>query len=165
MWKRIVIAAVSLAIGLSVAEHAVAAQNMSVQVRKGEVRSSPSFLGNVVATVDYGESLAVLDQSAGWAKVSIPSRNVSGWIHSSALTAKRLTLAAGEKDANVAASGGELALAGKGFNAGVESEFKTRNPKIDFTWVDRMEKIKVPMKEMQDFVRAGAVGARKGGAQ
>lgn len=134
---------------------------MSLQVRKGELRSSPAFLGRVVATVDYGDRLVLLEKKGAWRKVSNPKNNAVGWIHSSALTKKRIKLKAGEQDTEVAASSGELALAGKGFNSDVEAEFKTRNKDIDFTWVDKMGRIKVSPKEMRAFLKKGGVEVRQ----
>jgi hypothetical protein len=45
-------------------------------------------------------------------------------MHSSALTKKKLKLAAGEADAATTVSSEEQALAGKGFNSDVEAKFK-----------------------------------------
>jgi hypothetical protein len=45
----------------------------------------------------------------------------------------------------------------------VEAEFKAKNKKIDLVWVDKMEKIKVSPKEMQEFLREGGVKPSEGG--
>lgn len=142
---------------------AAAPQQMSVQVRNGQVRANPSFLGTIVAPVAYGDSVRVLAEQAGWMKVSTPGGK-EGWIHGSALTTKRIVLQAGAKDVQ-AASGDELALAGKGFNSEVEAEFKAANKDIDFTWVDRMETWKVDPKEVQRFLKDGNVTPGEGGAR
>lgn len=136
---------------------------MSVQVRQGELRAGPSFLAAVVRTVAYGDRLAVLEEQGPWARVSTQDRSAAGWIHTSALTRKRVVLQAGQKDADLAATSDEIALAGKGFNSDVEAEFKARNRSIDFTWVDRMEKMTVSPKEMQTFLAQGGVKPGKGG--
>jgi len=57
-----------------------------------------------------------------------------------------------------------LALAGKGFNSDVEAQFKKTHKDIDFSVVDKMEKIKISSSEMQAFLKDGDV-APKGGAQ
>ena len=138
---------------------------MSVQVRKGELRSSPSFLANVVKTVNYGDRLQVLETKGAWTKVTFANQKDSGWIHTSALTKKRVKLQAGSKDADIAASSGELALAGKGFNSDVEAQFKSKNKGIDFSWIDKMEKMKVSVKDLKAFLKNGGIEAPKGGAQ
>jgi len=68
-------------------------------------------------------------------------------LHSFRLSEKRIVLKASKKDAEVAASSGELALAGKGFNADVEAEFKRNHREIDFSWIDRMQAIKIRRKK------------------
>ena len=133
-----------------------AAGMMSVQVRTGQLRARPSFLGSVVASVGYGDRLTVLTQSNGWTQVR-DAKGVTGWIHSSALTEKKVVLQAGEADAASGASGQELALAGKGFNEEVETEFRTENPNIDYTWVDKMEGFRITPDQAQGFLTAGKV--------
>jgi hypothetical protein len=86
-------------------------------------------------------------------------------MHASALSEKRIVLKAGGKDAEVAASGGELALAGKGFNADVEAEFKARNRKIDFSWIDRMQAMKVPPEKITAFLQEGGLAPPQGGGK
>lgn len=166
MWRRAILPALILAVCLAAGwALGAGAKTMSVQVRQGELRASPSFLGAVRGTVSYGARLTVLEEQGPWARVTTPDSAATGWIHSSALTSKRIVLRAGERDAELAASSGELALAGKGFNAEVEAEFKTRNRDIDFSWVDRMERINVAEKEMHAFLQQGALEPPKGDAQ
>lgn len=149
-----------LALGLALAVPAAGgAQFMSVQVQQGQMRATPSFLGQVVANLPYGSQVEALNQQGPWTQVRAGGR--SGWMHQSALTRKRIAMNAGQRDAQVAASGSELALAGKGFNSDVEAQFKANNRNVDFSWVDRMEKIKVSATEAAAFLR---VGGLSGGA-
>jgi SH3-like domain-containing protein len=142
-----------------------ARKSMSVQVRQGQVRATPSFLGKVVATLSYGDRVEALEDKDGWVRIAPPGNKSQGWIHSSALTEKRIVLKAGKKEEEIAASGGELALAGKGFNADVEAEFKARNKDVDFTWVDKMQAMKVPPERIRAFLQEGDLASGKGGAQ
>jgi SH3-like domain-containing protein len=135
---------------------------MSVQVKSGQVRDTPSFLGKLVVPLSYGDRVQVLEQQGDWSKVTAPGGQ-TGWIHGSALTKKRVVMKAGDQNAQTAASGDELALAGKGFNSDVEADFKARNKNIDFAWVDKMEKIKVAPESMQQFLKEGAVQPTEGG--
>lgn len=132
-----------------------ATQMMSVQVRTGQLRDKPSFLGKVQSSVAYGDRLKVMEVQGGWSLVQ--GEKTSGWIHSSALTPKKVVLQAGDVDVNTGASGEELALAGKGFNDEVEAEFKTSNPDVDFAWVNRMEKVKISAEQAARFLQAGGV--------
>ncbi len=157
-WKvRMLAAVVSLAAAMAVAE-----STMSVQVQNGQLRAQPSFLGATVANVQYGDAVTVLEEQAGWMRVR-NANGKEGWIHNSALSKKRIVLRADAKDVPTAASADELALAGKGFNSDVEAQFKAENKDVDFTWVDRMEKIKVDPKEIIEFLAQGKVEPSTGG--
>lgn len=135
---------------------------MSVQVKTGQLRASPSFLGKLVGNVNYGERLQIVENQGEWSKVTTPAGQ-GGWIHTSALTKKKIAMKAGAQDAQTGASGEELALAGKGFNSDVEADFKARNRNVDFTWVDKMEKMKVSPETMQQFLKEGGVQPNEGG--
>ena len=140
-----------------------AAATMSVQVKDAPVRATPSFVGQVVGSFAYGDQVEVQQTQGAWSKVA--RAGVSGWMHTSALSSKKIVLAAGQEQAKVAASGDELALAGKGFNSDVEAQFKAGHKDIDFTWINRMEKIRIPSSEMQVFLKDGDVTPKEGGAK
>lgn len=129
---------------------------MSVQVKNGQLRATPSYLGKLVTTLNYGDRLQVVEQQGEWSKATAPGGQ-TGWIHRSALTKKKIVMKAGETDAQSAASTEELALAGKGFNADVEADFKAKNQSIDFTWVDKMETFMETPEAMQQFLKDGGV--------
>jgi uncharacterized protein YgiM (DUF1202 family) len=148
--------AAALVLALAAAA-AVQAAQMSVQVRDGVLRSKPSFLGNPSGHVAYGDRVDVLAAQSGWSQVRAPS-GATGWIHDSALTPKRVVLAAGSgKDVQLAASSDEVALAGKGFSQEVETEYKKQNRSLDYAWVDRMVTFKVSDAEALRFMQEGGV--------
>lgn len=134
---------------------------LSVQVRKADIRETPSFLARIVGSAAYGDQVSVEQQSGPWMKVA--TSNGSGWLHTSALTTKRLTMTA-DGTTQRGASSGELALAGKGFNSAVEAEFKAGHRDIDFGPVDRMEQIRIPMATLQQFAQSGELHPPAGGA-
>ena len=78
-------------------------------------------------------------------------------MHTSALTKKKLKLSAGEANASTTVSSEEQALAGKGFNSDVEAKFKENNAEIDFSWVDKMEKIKIKTSTLIKFLEQGDI--------
>ena len=135
------------------ASAAWAAQEMSVQVRDGQLRNRGSFLGTVVGTVAYGDRVTVNQTQAGWCEVSFAGK--TGWIHESALTPKKVVLASGTADARAGASGEEVALAGKGFSKEVEAEYKKQNKNVDYTWVDWMGRQTVPSEQLVEFLKQG----------
>jgi uncharacterized protein YgiM (DUF1202 family) len=152
----------SLGLSLLAAHLATAAPTtMSVQVKSGQVRATPSFLGEVVAPISYGDRLQVLDTQGEWSKVTTLGGK-TGWVHSSALTKKKIAMTAGSQNAQTGASGDELALAGKGFNSDVEADFKAKNRNVDFTWVDRMEKMRVSPESKQRFLKEGGIQPAEG---
>ncbi|NJD61799.1 MAG: SH3 domain-containing protein, partial [Deltaproteobacteria bacterium] len=127
--------------------------------------ATPSFLGKIVGTLSYGDRVEVLEQKAPWIRIRPPGKGAPGWMHASALSEKRILLKAGGKEADVAASGGELALAGKGFNADVETEFKKKHRDIDFSWIDRMQAMKVPQEKIGAFLKEGGLPTSQGGGK
>lgn len=153
--------------GLTVAAASVLAADsgiMSVQVKSGELRDTPSFLGNVVDTLEYGDRVTVTERRGSWMRASAVKGAANGWIHSSALTTQKIRLEAGESG-QTGASSGELALAGKGFNSDVEAQFKAQNRNLDFAQVDRIEAMKIPFSRLATFLKQGGLGAAKGGSK
>ncbi len=130
-------------------------ETLSVQVKSGEVRSTPSFLGKIVGRLPYGTQVSATGEQGDWLGVS--GAGVQGWMHRSALTDKKIVFKSGAANVNQYATSDELSLAGKGFNEEVEDAYKARNPNADFTWIDRMEATTVSQNEMLRFLREGAV--------
>jgi uncharacterized protein YgiM (DUF1202 family) len=137
---------------------------MSIQIKKGQLRTTPSFLGKIVAELNYGDRVAVIENKNAWIKVRASAKNVAGWLHASALTSKTIILKPGAADVSQAASSDELALAGKGFSKQVEGEFKTKNPQLDYTWINRMEQMIVSQAQIKQFLKDGQLSS-KGGIQ
>jgi uncharacterized protein YraI len=156
--KRLLLTIAGLGLSAAMAL-AATATIMSVQIRKADIRDTPSYLGKIVTSLAYGDKVTVQSESGAWLQVSAAGQ--SGWIHNSALTRKNIVMKAGE-GAQTSASSGEMALAGKGFNSEVEGQFKANHKDIDFTWVDKMEKIKIPPKELSGFAKEGQLEARGG---
>lgn len=125
----------------------------SVQVRESNLREKPSFLGKIIATVHYGDSLDVLKEEDAWTQVSFGSNR--GWLHRSALTSVEIVVNPNANDVDRAANSDEIALAGKGFNKQVEERFKQQNKNISFTLVDKMEKDTLSEDEIQNFLKVG----------
>jgi len=138
---------------------------MSVTVKQTQVRDKPSFLGKILGVLNYADRVTVLDDSnKAWIKVTGPDGKLTGWVSASALTTKKIELAAGSENVQQSASSGEVALAGKGFNETVEQQYKA-DGKLDYTWVDKMEKITVDPDNLAAFIHQGALSAGEGGVQ
>jgi hypothetical protein len=135
---------------------------MSIQVKKGEIRSTPSFLGNIVARLSYGDRVYVREEKGPWVRVGLPGKSHEGWIHTSVLTSKKIVFKSGAANVQTSASSDELALAGKGFSKQVEDEFKGKNPNINYAWIDRMEKYVVSEKQIKQFLKEGELSSEGG---
>lgn len=135
---------------------------MSIQVRKGDIRTTPSFLGKILTRLNYGDRVITYEEQGRWVKIKVPSGSREGWLHSSSLTPKKIILTAGAADVTQTASSEEVALAGKGFNRQVENSFRAQNRDIDFTWIDRMEQIVVSESDMRKFLKAGRLNPEGG---
>ena len=140
------------------------AKTMSVQVKKCQLRSKPSFLGKIVTNLAYADQVDVKKEKDDWYEVVPKNNKGGGWVHVSALSEKRIVLKANSKDLKSAASSDEIALAGKGFNKQVEEQYKKKNKKADFSQVDNMEKIVISSQDMQDFLTSGGLKPEGGGA-
>lgn len=160
--RRLVLMALMAIVALPVL--AARTKLMAVQVREAQVRQAPGYLSRVLATVPYTAAVTVLEEKNDWSRIQTGD-GMEGWMHSTALTTKRLKLSGDGPDAQLAVSSDEQALAGKGFNSDVEKQFKERNAKADFAAVDKMETLKIPVAEIQAFLKKGDVAPAKGGAQ
>ena len=135
-------------------------RTMNVQVREAVVRDRPSFMGAIAGSLAYGDQAGVLEEMGAWSRVR--SGSLEGWVHTSALTRKTITRPVGGETLEGAASTSEIALAGKGFNQQVEDEFRKQNKEIDFSLIDRMEKMAVSEKEIAGFIEQGKLNPRGG---
>jgi hypothetical protein len=128
------------------------ATTATVQIEENPVRSTPSFFGEIVDNVKYGESVEVLKEQGAWDMVK--SKKKSGWIHQSTIAAPKVELTAGS-NVDTGASGKEIALAGKGFGE-IEKKYQEGH-KVNFAWINKMEKFTVKTPEVKQFVKDGGL--------
>ena len=140
-----------------------ASDTYSVYVRNGQMRQQPSFLGQVIKELPYGEHVEVISKNPPWLEVKDAAGD-TGWMHISALTSKRIKLQRDDGSAKSSATSDEIALAGKGFNQAMESAMKADSAKTSYEWVDYMEQIVITPAEMEQFLSQGGVHAAQGGA-
>lgn len=152
--KRVIVGI--LVVGF-IATAAWAGQKMSVQVRTVPVKASPSFTARSVGTLKYGTRVDVMSEQSNWANITSPN----GWVHLSALT-KRDVGTVNKNYAGNNASYDEVALAGKGFNPKVESQYKQSNRNLAraYTEVDRVEGFTVGDNTLRLFAQQGQLTVR-----
>ncbi len=156
--KPVVALALAVSLGCAVA---LAAKVMNVSVRDGQVRQTPSFLGSIVGKATYGQSVDVAEEQGDWVKVTLPG-GVSGWMHRTALTENKVALSGGAAGTG-SVSGKEMALAGKGFSAAVEADYR-RSHGGDYAAIDAMERVSYDSAALLAFLKQGDV-TPKGGAR
>lgn len=160
---RLILMMVVVSLYVAFTGFAESPKTMSVQVREGQLRSTPSYLAEIIARPAYGDRVEIIQDKGPWKKVA--NRGVQGWMHISALTVKNIVLKAGAANVQTTATGSEIALAGKGFSEEVEKQYKKLNRSLNYAWVDRMEKFQVSPKQMQAFLKEGSVIPVEGAVQ
>jgi SH3-like domain-containing protein len=119
------------------------AETVIVKVKTTGVRRDPKFTAPILVSIKAGEALEKIEVQSGWVKVKTKA-GVVGWIHSTAVEAKKLDLMAMDKTMKTQASASEASLAA--------------NPAADFADVDAMEKVKPTAAEVEAFLRQGKLG-------
>ena len=138
---------------------------MTIQVREGQLRATPSHFGKIVAKVSYGNQVTVLENNGPWKKVSLSGGKVKGWIHDTALSSAKIDLKSGQANVSASVNQKEIALAGKGFSKEVEAQYRQTNKNLDYAWINRMETFKVSSSQMQNFIAEGRLALRAEGGK
>lgn len=133
------------------------AETVVVNIKSTSVRKDPKFTSAALAAIKAGDALEKLESQSGWVKVRTQA-GVVGWVHSTAVTGKRVRLTGTDKAMPTQASAGEIALAAKGFNKQVEDKYRAENPGLDFAAVDALEKLRPTAAEIEAFLKAGRLG-------
>lgn len=133
-----------------------------VEVKEGQLRKSPSFLGQIMARLPFGTTVGVVKEQGSWVEVN--AGQDKGWLHISALNTGTTGLKAGGA-VDSSATSDEVALAGKGFDQNVEDTFRQKNPSLNFAVIDRMESFLVTSDEMRAFLAQGELPVTAGGGE
>lgn len=158
---RAVLLAILLAAGVAVAAPKIGSV-VTVRVLTAKVMATPKFIGKANGDVSRGQQLTVAEAKGDWIRVSGAA---AGWIHKTNLTERAVTLSSkpgGEGKGE--ASRDELELAGRGFTPQVEDQYRQKNPKLDFSHVDAIEKTEVDLGKLEAFIADGelAIGDEGG---
>lgn len=129
-------------------------ETLYVKIKETALRDKPSNLGKVLGTLTYTTAVVVSEKNASWAKVTVNGKN--GWVALQALVSQGVKKSEGT---DTGASGNEVSLAGKGFSKEVEAQYKA-DSKLDFTWIDKMEKLPPDESGVDAFAAAGPQGGK-----
>lgn len=131
------------------------AETLVVKVRTTNMKKEPVFYAPTVAVLQAGAQVEKLGEQQGWYQVRTP-KGLTGWLHSSAVQAKKMSLLPTQARAGATAS--EVSLAGKGFNKQVEGKHKAGNPSLNYAAVDQMLKLEVTPAQLKAFLQKGRLG-------
>jgi hypothetical protein len=96
-----------------------------------------------------------VEENGPWRKISLPGDKLSGWIHITALSPPKAEFKAGTSRADSRISSGEVALAGRGFDAEVEAKLRQSNKDLNYQAVDKIEAAGVKQADVITFVNRG----------
>ncbi|HRC54533.1 MAG TPA: hypothetical protein PKU97_01360 [Kofleriaceae bacterium] len=137
-----------------------AGSTVTVRVLTAKVMAAPRFIGKATADVSRGQKLKVMETKGDWIKVSGAA---AGWIHKTNLIERAVVLSStpGQGGAGTA-NRDEVELAGRGFTPQVEDKYRQKNPKLDFSHVDAIEKTQVDPAELEAFLESGELPTGQG---
>jgi len=128
-------------------------QTRYVAVQSISLKSSTGFFASNLGTLKFGDTVTLVKDDGKWSQVR--SGSVTGWTASSNLSARKLV----QSNAS-SVTANEVALAGKGFSPSTEVEYKKTG--LDYTLVDNMEKIAVPLNDLSKFIDDGRLAKGEG---
>ena len=115
------------------------------------IKDSTGFFAKEIGNLSLGNEVTLIGGEGKWAQIRYG--NLSGWISSSSLSARRIVAAGSTATAT------EIALAGKGFSPDMEVEY--RRSGLDYSLVDSMEKMVIPSGELLSFITDGKLEKAK----
>ena len=126
--------------------------SVTIRVMSAKVMKSPKFIGPTSGSVSRGDTLTVKEVKGDWYRVE---GSYSGWIHKSNVTEGKVALSSTPGGSGGNVNRDEVELAGRGFTPPVEQQYKEKNPNLDFSHVDAIEKVTIDPSELEDFVTEG----------
>lgn len=125
---------------------------VTIRVMSAKVMKSPKFIGPTSGSVSRGDQLTVKEVKGDWYRVE---GSYSGWIHKSNVTEGKVALSSTPGGSGGNVNRDEVELAGRGFTPQVEQQYKEKNPNLDFSHVDAIEKVSIDPSELEAFVAEG----------
>ena len=126
--------------------------SVTIRVMSAKIMKSPKFIGPAAGSVSRGDQLTVKEVKGDWYRVE---GSYSGWIHKSNVTEGKVALSSTPGGSGGNVNRDEVELAGRGFTPQVEQQYKDKNPNLDFSHVDAIEKVSIDPSELESFVTEG----------
>lgn len=140
-----------LGTGLALAAPKVGS-SVTIRVLSAKVMKAPKFVGAAEGSVSRGDTLTVKQVKGDWYRVE---GNFNGWIHKSNVTEGKVALSSKPGGSGGNVNRDEVELAGRGFTPEVEKQYKDKNPNLDFSHVDAIEKTAIDPAELEAFMTEG----------
>jgi hypothetical protein len=134
------------------AEGAQAPAAFYVEIQQTKLRSEAKHFSEPLTELRYGDKLQLLDDQGDWKLVNF--RGQKGFVHESAVTKKVVVLREKGVPVPTDVGGGEIVLAGKGFNPDIEKKYGEVNTELNYKAVDRLESVRVGGEAMLSFIDA-----------
>jgi len=132
-----------------------AGSQVTVRVMSAKVMKSPKFIGTTAGNLSRGDALTVKEVKGDWYRVEGAAK---GWIHKDNVIEGKVELSSKPGGGSGGASRDEVELAGRGFTPQIEDSYKNKNPELDFSHVDAIEKTGIDPSELEAFVAEGQLG-------
>lgn len=116
-----------------------------VAVQTTPLKNTTGFFARDLGNLTLGTEVTLVRENGKWSEIL--AGNLTGWVASSSLTARKVVTS------TTIVTASEVALAGKGFSPDTEEEY--RKSGLDYSFVDTMERITVPINDLSDFITEG----------
>lgn len=122
------------------------AETYYVSVKNASLKAKPSGMAKTVTNVEYGDAVTWIRTDGNWTLVSFNKKE--GWISTNTITKRKVV-----SSSKVNTDAKEIALAGKGFAAGLDASGNNEN----YALVDFIEKNEVSSNENFSFKKNGGL--------
>ncbi len=122
------------------------AETYYVSVKNSNLKAKPSGASKNLASVKYGDPVTWVKTDGAWTLVS--TGKTEGWISTNAITKRKIV-----NTGKVSTDAKEIALAGKGFSEGLETDSENTN----YTAVNSVERNAVSESENASFKTKGGL--------
>ena len=154
IWAGVLVAAMG-GVVLGQAGKTVTVTQMSAKLTK-----TPSFLAPTVTKLVRGDQLTLVEEQKDWYHAKTKDGQ-DGWINRSSVVDKAVALSTKPGGGQGGVSNDEVALAGRGFSPEVEAAYRKDHPNLDYSHVDKIEKLDVDGGTLAKFAAEGKIGGGK----
>lgn len=134
------------------------AGQVHIQIAQAKLKKSPQWFSATVAEPALGDTLEVVKKAGEWYQVK--TGNVAGWIHNSAVTARKPKKSRASTVGSATTSADDITLAGKGFSE-LEAGYSKKGGTVNLEAIDAMEARSVDEARLLSFLRQGELLPKK----